>query len=150
MTHDGGAWQLAMTPDGRRAVSGSDNIVFWDLDEGVLLATLTGHTQTVRALAITPDARRAASVSWDGTFRVWDLASGALARSFPDDSAESSGRWDNHAQDAAIAGDLRRAVSATRNDRHFWDLMVCDLAQGFQPDNLPHGTAGRDLAVAIT
>lgn len=150
LTHQGGAWQLAMTPDGRRAVSASDDIDFWDLDEGVLLHTLTGHTRRIRALSISPDARRAASASWDGTYRVWDLVSGTPVRSCADDSANRTNGWDNRAQDSAIAADHRRAVSATSNARHFWDLMVCDLDRGIQPTNLPHGQGGRDLAVAIT
>jgi hypothetical protein len=42
--------------------------------------TLTGHAGMVRSVAVTPDGRRAVSGSWDGTLRVWDLATGACAR----------------------------------------------------------------------
>src|SRR5205823_10088998 len=40
---------------------------------GDLLATLTGHGGTVRALAITPDGQHGVSGSADGTLRLWDL-----------------------------------------------------------------------------
>ena len=52
---------LAITPDGRTLVSGSDDrtIRRWDLTTGAEIGTpLTGHTDWVRALAITPDGTR--------------------------------------------------------------------------------------------
>ncbi len=54
-----------MTPDGRRAVSGSDDntLKVWDLERGAELATLEGHGGGVNAVAVTPDGRRAVSGS---------------------------------------------------------------------------------------
>ena len=68
-----------MTPDGRRAVSASDDrtLKVWDLASGAELHTLSGHTGWVRAVAVTPDGRQAVSASDDNTLKVWDLASGA-------------------------------------------------------------------------
>jgi len=78
--HTQGVNAVALTPDGRRAVSGSgDNTVrVWDLETGECLKTLEGHTQGVNAVALTPDGRRAVSGSGylDKTVRVWDLETG--------------------------------------------------------------------------
>jgi WD40 repeat protein len=69
---------VAVTPDGRHVISGSDDntLRVWDLETGQELRTLEGHTDTVSAVALTYDGRRAVSGSWDNTLRVWDLKDG--------------------------------------------------------------------------
>ena len=83
-----------MTPDGRRAVSGSDDrtLKVWDLEQGALLATLEGHGDGVWAVAVTPDGRRAVSGSDDRTLKVWDLEQGALLATL-EGHVIGSGRW---------------------------------------------------------
>lgn len=41
---------------------------------------LAGHTADIRQVQILPDGKRGASVSWDGSVRIWDLASGKPLR----------------------------------------------------------------------
>jgi WD40 repeat protein len=69
---------VALTADGRQAVSGGEDrtLRVWDLTRGQCLATLEGHRGPVRAVALAPDGRRAVSGSGDRMLRVWDLASG--------------------------------------------------------------------------
>jgi WD40 repeat protein len=75
--HASGVTAVAVTPDGRRCISGSDggSLRVWNLDSGGCLATLEGHRGSVRAVAVTPDGRRCVSGSSDKTLRVWELAS---------------------------------------------------------------------------
>jgi WD40 repeat protein len=76
--HTEGIFAVAVTPDGQRAVSASQDktLKVWDLESGEALHTLTGHSAIVRAVAVTPDGRRAVSGSGDKNLKVWDLESG--------------------------------------------------------------------------
>jgi len=60
---------VAVTPDGRCAVSASDDgtLKVWDIETGACLRTLVGHTGAVTSVAVTPEGRRAVSGSWDKT-----------------------------------------------------------------------------------
>jgi WD40 repeat protein len=66
---------VAVTPDGRRTVSSSDDktLKVWDLETGRALRTLEGHSNWVRGVAVTSDGQRAVSASYDHTLKVWDL-----------------------------------------------------------------------------
>src|SRR5205085_913134 len=76
--HTGWVLAVALTADGRWAVSGSQDrtVRVWDVGHGVCAAVLTGHTAEVRAVGLSPDGRWAISGGGDGTLRVWDLAHG--------------------------------------------------------------------------
>jgi len=82
---------LAFTPDGTvLAAAGGDTedfaIHLWDVASGREIGNLVGHSGIVWGAAFSPDGQMLASVSSDGTAKVWDWRSGDLLKSldFPD------------------------------------------------------------------
>ncbi len=67
-------FDLVWLPDGRTLVGGTgkNNIVLWDAATGKPRHVLTGHRDSVKALALAPD-NRLISYSHDTTALVWDL-----------------------------------------------------------------------------
>ncbi|MDT9246432.1 WD40 repeat domain-containing protein, partial [Limnospira sp. PMC 1249.20] len=130
---------VAIAPDGKRAVSASDDntLKLWDLETGTELATLTGHSDDVNAVVIAPDGKRAVSASDDKTLKLWDLETGtelATLRGHSD--------W---VRAVAIAPDGKRAVSASEDET----LKLWDLETGTELATLT-GHSGSVKAVAIT
>ena len=75
---------LSITPDGQRAVSGSDDktLRVWDLKSGACVRTMKGHLSSVRSVSVTADGRQAASGHEDGAVCLWDIESGSCLRTF--------------------------------------------------------------------
>ncbi|MEN6553436.1 MAG: AAA family ATPase, partial [Methanobacterium sp.] len=72
--HTGFVNAVAVTPDGKKAVTGSDDhtVRVWDLKTGKNLKTLKGHKGRVKMVAVTPDGKKAVTAN-DNSMRVWDL-----------------------------------------------------------------------------
>ncbi|MCX5645228.1 MAG: NB-ARC domain-containing protein [Phycisphaerae bacterium] len=130
---------VAVTPDGRYAVSGADDdtLKVWDLALGKAVHTLHDHEGGVLAAAVTGDARYAVSGSRGRTLTVWDLASGKVVHTLRGHEGEV---WA-----AAVTGDGRFAVSASGDQT----LKVWDLASGKAVHTL-RGHENRVWAVAVT
>ena len=77
--HTGPVFSGAVTPDGARIVTGSDDKTarVWDASTGAGLFQLEGHKGAVRGVAVTPDGARIVTGSADNTARVWDASTGA-------------------------------------------------------------------------
>jgi len=137
--HTGGVGTVAISQDGRRAISGSEDrtLKLWDLEKGQEIRTLRGHADWVWAVAISQDGRRAISGSDDRTLRLWDLEKGQEVRTL-----------EGHAggvRAVAISQDGRRAISGS-DDR---TLRLWDLEKGREIRTL-EGHAGWVEAVAIS
>src|SRR5262249_8027372 len=99
-----------------------------------LLRTLTGHSASVSGIAITDDGRRAASVSSDGTLKVWDVEGARAGRAFP-----AKPGWV-----VVLSCDGKRAVSSSGNNLIVWDL------QGGVEWRVLQGHSDRVLGVALS
>jgi WD40 repeat protein len=118
--HKGVVRSVAVTADGRRAVSGSydDTVRLWDLEHRTCLASLKGHVLDVNCVAVTADGRLAISGSDDGTVRVWDLERHACLASFEGHQGRVWG--------VAVTADGRRAISGSDDATvRLWDLERC-------------------------
>src|SRR5262249_9419508 len=142
--HGSAVGSVAISPDGRQALSGSYDrtLKLWDLETGELLQTLAGHEDGVAAVSVAPDGRSALSGSSDQTLRLWDLRSGQQIRQFHRMISSSDLRgfqelaillshshWINA---VAITSDGRFALSGS-HDRtlKLWDLQTGQLIRSF-------------------
>ena len=73
--HTGKVTAIAVTPDGKQLVSGSNDnsLKIWDLETGKEKFSFIGHSDEITAVAITPDGNQIISSSRDGTVKVWSL-----------------------------------------------------------------------------
>jgi len=130
---------LALTPDGKQAISASDDhsLKVWDLESGVEVHTLNGHSDWVRAVAIIPNAARAISASDDHTLRIWNIETGML-----ESTIDTYGDW---IRALAVTPDGRLAISAS-DDRtlRIWNLEQKTVVQALK------GHSGELNALAIT
>ena len=115
--HASAVHACAVTPDGRRVVSASEDysVKVWDLDSGRAIASFEGHSYGVMACAVTPDGRRVVSASNDRTLKVWDLAGRRVLASLHGHTGAVNA--------CSVAPDGRHLVSAS-DDRtlKLWDL----------------------------
>ena len=99
---------VSVTPDGKRAVSGSWGKLYeFGFETGLRLIEHIAKTARVNCVSITPDGKRAVSGRGDRLLRVWDFESGECLKNLigHTDSVEcvtitldgrkaASGSWD--------------------------------------------------------
>jgi WD40 repeat protein len=75
---------LAVSADGKRAVSGSDDrtVRVWDLARAREVRRFSQHKASVTGVGLSADGKLVLSGSRDGTLRLWESATGKELRSF--------------------------------------------------------------------
>jgi WD40 repeat protein len=76
--HEDWVNSVAMSSDGRYAVSGSDDktVRIWDMESGECLHVLSGHEDRISSVAVSPGSRYVISGGHDRALRLWDLRLG--------------------------------------------------------------------------
>jgi hypothetical protein len=136
--HSGPVWSVAVSRDGRRAVSASADrtLKVWD-ESGRDVHTLRGHSDMVQGVALNPVGRMAVSVSADKSLTVWDLETGQNVRTMQGHS--------DHVIKVAMSPDGLQAVSASFDKT----LKVWNLETGLVLTTLK-GHSDYVLDVALT
>lgn len=123
--HNGWVTALATTAtDENVLVSGSrdKSLIKWDLSAkdaqsyGVPVKRMTGHAHFISDVVISSDGQFGLSGSWDGTLRLWELATGKTQK-----------RFVNHKKDVlsvAFSPDNRQIVSGSRDHTiNLWNTL---------------------------
>jgi WD40 repeat protein len=136
--HTGFVSSVTFSPDGQRALSGSGDgtLRLWSgvaipalnpaTDEtGEVPRVFTGHTSIVSSVAFSPDGQRALSASWDGTLRLWDVATGETLRVLVGHT--------HHISDVAFSPDGQRALSGSHDTTlRLWDIATGETLRVFE------------------
>jgi WD40 repeat protein len=108
---------VAITPDGRRAVTGSLDATLrvWDIASGHELLRIDAFDHLARGLAVSRDGELFASAADDHTVRIWSLDTGEGIAKFTCDSNPTA---------VAFTPDGKTVVATNRTgDLHFLELI---------------------------
>jgi WD40 repeat protein len=124
--HKSGVPAIAISPDGRYALSGSgdDTLILWDIASGTAVRTYAGHTGTVSAVAFSPDGNTFASAAADGGGIVWNTQTGEQLHTF----IYKGGGFES----AAFSPDGRTILTgATGGMLLLWDAQTANLLRHY-------------------
>ena len=104
----------------------------WDADIGQPTATLDGHTEDVIKMAFSADGSKLVSSAYDGTVRVWDLASNRTAHEIrPNDGIIYQVEFASTGDLIATAGDSALDVWSAHSGERIWHAPAGVMSMGF-------------------
>ncbi|RXW12284.1 hypothetical protein EST38_g13570 [Candolleomyces aberdarensis] len=133
---------VAISPDGKRIVSGSwDNTIrIWDMEKGAQVGEpLLGHGEAIYSVAISPDGKLIVSGSDDKTIRIWDAETGMQV-------GESLRGHEYSVRSVAFSHDGQRIISGSFDNT----IRIWDAAAGTQVGVPLQGHTGSVRSVAIS
>lgn len=89
--HSGPVYSISVNPVDSRIVitGGGDDIgVIWNREDGTVLHTLTGHSDSVVSVDFSFDGKYAATGGYEGVVKIWEVATGALVQTLEGPSQE--------------------------------------------------------------
>jgi len=142
---------VALSADGRRAVSGSSDhtLRVWDLEGNQPPRILEGHTGSIMAVALLADGKHAVSGSDDWTVRVWDLEGNQPPRflRLSPGSVHAMALSANGKRAISGSGDYR--IGSDNDIQRDYSVQVWDL-EGNQPPRILKGLTCEVNAVALS
>jgi WD40 repeat protein len=117
--------------------------ILWNLETGMPVHKLKGHTYCVMCASITPDGKRAITGSWDRTCIIWNLVTGKeVSRLIVGDIGSINAM--------ALTPDGRKMIAIYDKETYlnYPTLIVWDLRSGEAlKKSVKHNVKGGDLAV---
>lgn len=109
---------IAITPDGKKAISGSldSTVRIWDLKTCTQLLNHTDGSQQI-SVAVTPDGKHAISASGSGKLHIFDMENNRIERIFESGASVSA---------VVTMPDNRHAITGNLNG----EIMVWDIQDG--------------------
>ena len=120
--HTNYVWDVVVAPDGRTAVSASNDATLrvWDLASGLPRHVLTGHETWVCSADISDNGVLVAAGAADGTVRCWQLNTGTQIFELPRAADDAKVAW---MPDGGLAvGDSSGTVRVWREHGAVWEL----------------------------
>lgn len=105
---------LIIAPSGQIAFSYRKTIKIWNLENGIELKTLKGHTSDIISMIATPNGEKIISLDCNGSAKVWDIESGNELSTFECQMEDVDA--------VAIAPMGDKIIFASDNVIKIWDL----------------------------
>ncbi len=101
----------------------------WDINTGLLVDSLKGHTDGINFLEFTQDGTKLVTASDDGTAKIWDAASGKLLTDLRSHTFNSRAANFSPAGQDDHAGGNRIVTASDDGSAKIWDLAAGSLVK---------------------
>lgn len=121
--HESYVWDVVVTPDGRYAVSASNDCTLrvWDIASGLPRSVLTGHTSWVCSACVDPTGTVVAGGALDGTVRLWNLHTGEQICDVPGGASDAKVAWMEDGR--LVVGDSSGILRVCVQNEMGWTLL---------------------------